>query len=82
MMPQDQKPADAKVLYTENNRSAKSHLCFCHVSLLLFCSVGDLLELVFADADLVPLLVQENYLNYRPDIAQNKPEFVSSDGCL
>lgn len=27
------------------------------------------MEMVFADADLVPLLVQENYLNHKPTIA-------------
>ncbi|KXZ52854.1 hypothetical protein GPECTOR_8g236 [Gonium pectorale] len=32
-------------------------------------SMGDRMELVFADMDLVPLLVQENYLNHRPTIA-------------
>lgn len=32
------------------------------------CSVGELTELAFADADLVPLLVAENYANHRPDI--------------
>jgi hypothetical protein len=30
--------------------------------------VGELTELAFADADLVPLLVAENYVNHRPDI--------------
>jgi hypothetical protein len=30
--------------------------------------VGNLVELAFADADLVPLLVAENYVNHRPDI--------------
>ena len=30
------------------------------------------MELVFQDADLVPLLVQENYLNHRPAIATNE----------
>lgn len=33
-------------------------------SCLLPCS--DQLDLVFQDMDLVPLLVQENYLNHRP----------------
>lgn len=32
-------------------------------------SMTDQLELVFQDSDLVPLLVQENYLNHRPRIA-------------
>ena len=32
-------------------------------------SMADQIELVFQDADLVPLLVQENYLNHRPRIA-------------
>lgn len=34
-------------------------------------SLGDQIDLVFHDADLVPLLVQENYLNHRPKIALN-----------
>lgn len=34
-------------------------------------SLADQIELVFQDADLVPLLVQENYLNHRPRIAAN-----------
>jgi hypothetical protein len=33
----------------------------------------DRLEWVFSDADLVPLLVQENYANYAPDIVHNAP---------
>lgn len=41
------------------------------------CRVADQIELVFADADLVPLLVQENYVNHRPDISQGKPDLVS-----
>lgn len=32
--------------------------------------VGERLDLVFQDADMVPLLVQENYLNHRPVIAR------------
>ncbi|GLC37764.1 hypothetical protein PLESTB_001474400 [Pleodorina starrii] len=36
-------------------------------------SMGDRMELVFADMDLVPLLVQENYLNHRPTIAPDLP---------
>ncbi|GFR43759.1 hypothetical protein Agub_g4871 [Astrephomene gubernaculifera] len=32
-------------------------------------SMGERMELVFADSDLVPLLVQENYINHRPTIA-------------
>ena len=32
-------------------------------------SMADQIELVFQDSDLVPLLVQENYLNHRPNIA-------------
>ncbi len=31
--------------------------------------LGEQLDLAFADMDLVPLLVQENYLNHRPDMA-------------
>lgn len=31
-------------------------------------SLGDRLELVFADSDLVPLLLQENYVNHKPAI--------------
>lgn len=31
--------------------------------------MGDRMDLVFADIDLVPLLVQENYLNHKPVIA-------------
>jgi hypothetical protein len=34
------------------------------------------MELVFADPDLVPLLVAENYINYKPDVAQNRPDWV------
>ena len=34
-------------------------------------SLSDQIDLVFQDADLVPLLVQENYVNHRPKIAQN-----------
>ncbi|KAL6776732.1 RFC1 [Auxenochlorella protothecoides x Auxenochlorella symbiontica] len=34
-------------------------------------SLSDQTDLVFQDADLVPLLVQENYINHRPKIAQN-----------
>ncbi|KAL4547681.1 hypothetical protein Ndes2526B_g06916 [Nannochloris sp. 'desiccata'] len=32
-------------------------------------SLADQIDLVFQDSDLVPLLVQENYLNHRPRIA-------------
>lgn len=35
-------------------------------------SLSDQLDLVFQDMDLVPLLVQENYLNHRPRIAQSE----------
>jgi len=34
-------------------------------------SVSERLEMVFQDADLVPLLVQENYVNHRPSHAGN-----------
>lgn len=37
------------------------------------CSILDRMEWVFADADLVPLLVQENYPNYIPDLVSNMP---------
>jgi replication factor C subunit 1 len=33
-------------------------------------SLSDQMDLVFQDADLVPLLVQENYVNHRPRVAQ------------
>jgi hypothetical protein len=44
------------------------------------CSLMDKMEWVFSDADLVPLLVQENYANYMPDLARNasRPDMVSS----
>ena len=32
-------------------------------------SVNDRLDLAFEDMDLIPLLLQENYLNHRPLIA-------------
>ncbi len=35
-------------------------------------SLSDQLDLVFQDMDLVPLLVQENYLNHNPRIAQSE----------
>ncbi len=35
-------------------------------------SFGERSELVFADMDLVPLLVQENYVNHRPAIAPSE----------
>lgn len=35
-------------------------------------SFSDQIELVFQDSDLVPLLVQENYLNHRPKIAASE----------
>eukprot|EP00775_Hariotina_reticulata_P011005 gene11005-11159_t len=38
-------------------------------------STADQMELVFADPDLVPLLVAENYINYKPDVAQNRPDW-------
>lgn len=42
----------------------------------------DQLEWVFSDADLVPLLVQENYANYLPDISNSMQEqFVSTGLC-
>lgn len=39
----------------------------------------DKMEWVFSDADLVPLLVQENYANYMPDLARgaSRPDMVS-----
>ena len=35
-------------------------------------SLSDQLDLVFQDMDLVPLLVQENYVNHRPRIAHSE----------
>ncbi|GAB4817566.1 hypothetical protein N2152v2_004612 [Parachlorella kessleri] len=35
-------------------------------------SLGDQLDLVFQDMDLVPLLVQENYVNHRPRLASSE----------
>lgn len=32
-------------------------------------SISDRMDMVFADMDLVPLLLQENYVNHRPTIA-------------
>lgn len=40
-------------------------------------SLADQIELVFQDSDLVPLLVQENYLNHRPRIASNEVQRLS-----
>eukprot|EP00898_Chlorokybus_atmophyticus_P003310 jgi/Chlat1/3980/Chrsp26S04217 len=37
-------------------------------------SLGDRMNLVFYDADLVPLLIQENYINHRPFNARNECE--------
>ena len=34
-------------------------------------SLGTQSDLVFQDMDLVPLLIQENYLNHRPVVATN-----------
>ena len=34
-------------------------------------SLPEQTDLVFQDADLIPLLVQENYLNHRPKVAGN-----------
>lgn len=34
-------------------------------------SLGDQIDLVFQDLDLVPLLVQENYVNHRPRLAKD-----------
>lgn len=34
-------------------------------------SLGSQSDLIFQDMDLVPLLIQENYLNHRPVIATN-----------
>lgn len=33
--------------------------------------LGKKMDLVFEDADLVPLLIQENYVNHRPAVATN-----------
>lgn len=39
----------------------------------------DRMEWVFSDADLVPLLVQENYVNYMPDLTRDMaPHMVRS----
>ncbi|KAK9807239.1 hypothetical protein WJX73_001054 [Symbiochloris irregularis] len=35
-------------------------------------SLGDRVDCVFQDMDLVPLLIQENYLNHRPNIARDE----------
>jgi hypothetical protein len=35
--------------------------------------------MVFHDADLVPLLIAENYVNHNPNIAGNNPQMVR--GC-
>ena len=35
-------------------------------------SLGDKAELVFQDMDLVPLLIQENYVNHRPAACGNE----------
>eukprot|EP00892_Ulva_mutabilis_P010717 jgi/Ulvmu1/8017/UM004_0254.1 len=35
-------------------------------------TMGDRMDCVFQDMDLVPLLVQENYINHRPNIANNE----------
>lgn len=42
----------------------------------------DQMDLVFQDADLVPLLVQENYINHRPKIAQNDTMRMQVGGCV
>jgi replication factor C subunit 1 len=39
-------------------------------------NIGERLEMVFQDADLVPLLIQENYINHRPDLAQGNDAHV------
>jgi hypothetical protein len=40
-------------------------------------------DLAFADADLVPLLVAENYVNHRPDIVPpGNLALVSNTVCL
>ena len=47
-------------------------------------SLGAQSDLIFQDMDLVPLLIQENYLNHRPVIATNDqirmqvPAWISS----
>ncbi len=37
-------------------------------------SLGDKAELVFQDMDLVPLLIQENYVNHRPAACGNEAQ--------
>lgn len=36
--------------------------------------LGDKIDLAFQDMDLVPLLIQENYLNHRPALAGNEQQ--------
>lgn len=71
--------------YTHSISKSWRNTCtdlYCTVAVLVPCSLMDQLEWVFSDADLVPLLVQENYANYLPDISNSMQEqFVSTGLC-
>jgi hypothetical protein len=71
--------------YTHSLSKSWRNTCtdlYCTVAVLVPCSLMDQLEWVFSDADLVPLLVQENYANYLPDISNSMQEqFVSTGLC-
>jgi len=45
-------------------------------------SLGTQSDLVFQDMDLVPLLIQENYLNHRPVVATNDQMRMQVRPCL
>ena len=45
-------------------------------------SLGTQSDLVFQDMDLVPLLIQENYLNHRPVVATNDQMRMQVSVCL
>ncbi len=45
-------------------------------------SLGTQSDLVFQDMDLVPLLIQENYLNHRPVVATNDQMRMQVSLCL
>lgn len=42
--------------------------------------LGDKIDLVFQDMDLVPLLIQENYLNHRPNMAGSEQQRLKVRG--
>ena len=42
-------------------------------------SLGQQSDLIFQDMDLVPLLIQENYLNHRPIISQSDASRMQVD---